>query len=372
MSTLLPPSAPPSRVPWRTIWATIGAILATVAVLWLLSHVQRVLIWLLVAAFFAIVLNPAVDFLEHRARFRRPLATLVVVIVGLLILGGLITLFVRPLVTEGQQLAQDLPTFVEDAREGRGPLGRLVERYNLEERLRSSSGDIREYLSRAGSRTAEIAGAIGAAVAGLLTIFVMTLLMLLEGPRLLRSATGALPPSRRDRVRLVAADCSRSITGYMTGNLLISVIAGAVTFVLLLILGLPFAGVLALFVAVMDLIPLVGATLAAVVVIIAAFFHSTTAGIVAIVFFILYQQFENHVLQPVVQAKTVKLSPLVVLTSVIMGVELAGVLGALLAIPIAGVIQVIARDLWEHRSGRPKAEPTVGTDEIPVSQASTS
>ncbi len=372
MSNFAPAPSAPSRIPWRTIWASIGAILLTVTLLWLVSHLQRVLVWLVVAAFLAIVLNPAVDFLEHRARMRRPLATLVVFVLGLLILGGLITLFVRPLIIEGQQLADDLPTYVEDAREGRGPIGALVERYNLEERLQNSSGQIRDYLSEAGSRTAEIAGAIGTAVAGLLTILVMTLLMLLEGPRLLRSATQALPERRRERVRLVAADCSRAITGYMTGNLLISVIAGALTFVLLLILDVPFAGVLALFVAVMDLIPLVGATVAALVVTITAFFYSTTAGIVCIVFFVLYQQLENHVLQPVVQAKTVKLSPLIVLVSVIMGVELAGILGALLAIPIAGVIQVVARDLWEHRSGRPKAEPTIGTDEIPVSQASSS
>ncbi len=118
----------------------------------------------------------------------------------------------------------------------------------------------------------------------------------------------------------------------------------------------------------MDLIPLVGATVAAVIVTITAFFHSPTAGIISIVFFVVYQQLENHLLQPVVQSRTVKLAPLVVLVAVIMGVELAGVLGALLAIPVAGVVQVIVRDLWEHRSGRPKPEPTVGTDQVPVSQ----
>ena len=370
MSDLAPAPAAPSRVPWRTIWATIAAILATVTLLWLLNHVQRVLIWLLIAGFLALVLNPAVDFLQRRTHMRRSLATMIVFLLGIAILAALTTVFVRPLIIEGQKLADDLPTYVDDARAGRGPIGALVERYNLEERLRDSSGQIREYLSEAGSRTAEIAGAIGTAIAGLLTIFVMTLLMLLEGPRLLRSATGAIPPHRRERVRLVAADCSRAITGYMTGNLLISVIAGTLAFILLVILDVPFAGVLALFVAVMDLIPLVGATIAAVVVTITAFVYSTTAGVASIVFFVLYQQLENHVLQPIVQAKTVHLSPLVVLVAVVMGVELAGVLGALLAIPVAGVIQVIARDLWEHRTGRPKEEPTIGTDEIPVSQTS--
>lgn len=360
---------PRPRVPWRIIWATIGSVLLTLLVLTMLSHLHRVLVWLVVAAFLAMVLNPAVDLLERRFSMRRALATLIVFVVGLLVVAGLVTLFVRPLISEGQKFADDLPGYVADAREGRGPIGNLVERYDLEERVQNSSGQIREYLSELGSRTVQIAGAIGTAVAGLLTILVMTLLMLLEGPRLLQGFVSVLPPGRRDRVRIVAADCSRAITGYMAGNLLISVIAGTLTFILLLVLDVPFAAVLALFVAIMDLIPLVGATVAAIVVSLTAFGHSPTAGIVALIFFIVYQQLENHVLQPIVQGKTVQLSPLVVLVAVITGVELAGILGALLAIPVAGVIQVIARDLWEHRSGAPKREPTIGVDEVPVSEA---
>lgn len=362
---------PPARrpVPWRTIWATIACILVTAAALWFLGHVERVLIWLVIAAFFAVVLNPAVDFLTRRARFPRGLATLVVFIIGLALFAGLMTLFIRPLIVEGQQLAEDLPAYVEDAREGRGPIGALVERYNLEERVRERAGDIQQYISEAGSRTASILGAVGAAVAGLLTIMVMTVLMLLDGPRILRGAQAALPDRHRSRISAVAADCARAVTGYMAGNLLISLIAGLLTFVFLLIMGVPFAGVLALLVAVLDLIPLVGATVAAVIVTIVAFFAGPVTGIASIIFFVVYQQLENHFLQPVVQSRTVKLSPLVVLVAVVSGVEIAGILGALLAIPVAGVIQVIARDLWNHRRGAPKDEPSVGVDEIPVSQA---
>ena len=356
-------------VPWRTIWATIGAILLTAVALMLLQHVTRVLVWLVIAGFFAVVLNPAVDFLQQRASMPRTLATLVVFVVGLALAAGLITLFVSPLVTEGQRFAQDLPSYVEEARAGRGPVGGLVERFNLDERLRDSSGELQEGISGLGSQSLTILGAVGSAIIGLLTVLVMTVLMLMEGPRLLNSATEALPIDRRARVRAVAADCARAVTGYMAGNLLISVVAGGLTFVFLLIAGVPFAAVLSLFTAIMDLIPLAGATVAAVVVTIVAFLHGTAAGIAAIIFFIVYQQFENHVLQPVVQSRTVKLSPLVVLVAVLVGVELAGILGALLGIPVAGVIQVIVRDLWANRSGRPKIEPSVGVDEVPVSEA---
>jgi predicted PurR-regulated permease PerM len=175
----------------------------------------------------------------------------------------------------------------------------------------------------------------------------------------------------RPRVRAVSADCAKSITGYLSGNLLISVICGVLTYVVLLVMGVPFAGLIALFVAVADLIPLVGATLGAIVAVVAAAVHSVPALIVVAVFFLLYQQLENHLLQPVILARTVKLNPLTVLIAILVAVELAGVLGAFLAIPVAGMGQVIARDLWDHRRGRPKDEPTVGEDRTPVASATT-
>lgn len=138
------------------------------------------------------------------------------------------------------------------------------------------------------------------------------------------------------------------------------------TYVALKVMGVPFAGLIALFVAVADLIPLIGATLGAVVAVIAATVHSIPALIVIAVFFVVYQQLENHVLQPLILSRTVKLNPLAVLVSILVSVELAGILGAFLAIPIAGIIQVIIRDLWDHRAGRPKAKPTTGEEQVPV------
>ena len=126
-------------------------------------------------------------------------------------------------------------------------------------------------------------------------------------------------------------------------------------------MGVPFAGLIAIFVGFADLIPLIGATLGAIVALIAAAFHSVPALIVVAIFFVAYQQLKNHVLQPLILSRTVKLNPLVVIVAILIGVELAGILGALLAIPFAGIIQVIVRDVWDHRQGRPKDEPTTIT-----------
>jgi predicted PurR-regulated permease PerM len=135
------------------------------------------------------------------------------------------------------------------------------------------------------------------------------------------------------------------------------------------IFGVPFAFILALWVAFADLLPLVGATLGAIPPILVAFLESPGIGIATIVFFVAYQQFENHVLQPVVMSRTVKLNPLAVLVAVLVGVKLAGLLGALLAIPVAGALQVVIRDVWDERRGTVKEVLSVGADETPVGDA---
>jgi predicted PurR-regulated permease PerM len=193
--------------------------------------------------------------------------------------------------------------------------------------------------------------------------------MVLEGPKVLEGSLGLFRPDTARRIRAVGSDCAKSITGYLSGNLLISVICGVLTYVVLKATGVPFAGLIALFVAVADLIPLVGATLGAIVALVAAAIHSIPALIIVAIFFVVYQQLENHLLQPVILSRTVKLNPLTVLIAILIAVELAGVLGAFLAIPVAGMAQVIARDVWDHRRGRPKGEPTVGEDAEPLVRA---
>ena len=147
----------------------------------------------------------------------------------------------------------------------------------------------------------------------------------------------------------------------MTGNLTISLIAGIVSTIVLLILGVPYAVALGLLVAILDLIPLAGATIAAILVTTVAFLDSTTSGIIILVFFVVYQQIENHILQPVVYGRTVQLSPLAVLIAVLIGAELAGVIGALAAIPVAGTIQVVLVDWLKHRRGPGSPDPTPTT-----------
>ncbi len=355
-------------VPVRTMLVAIGLVVAaylTLRAIVVLAHIETLLV---VAAFFAIVLTPVVDIVRRRFHVSRGLSTAIVFVLGIAMVAGLLYAFIRPLVDQGQSFADNFPTYVADAREGRGPAGDLVKRFNLDERIADAQDDIEATLANAGSGALKVAGRVLGGVVSGLTILVLCLMMVLYGPDLLQNALNILHPLKRARVKAVASDCARALTGYVMGNLLISVIAGIMTFTALTIFGVPFAAVLSLWTAFADLIPLVGATLGAIPTIGVAFLHSTSAGIAMLIFYVIYQQFENHVLQVVIMSKTVQINQLFVLVSVLIGVELLGFLGALLAIPAAGVIQVIVRDLWDNRVGKWKEEPTIGTEEIPISE----
>jgi predicted PurR-regulated permease PerM len=364
--------APPSRtpVPWRTIWAAIFSVGVVFIGYQAFLAIGRIITYVVVALFFAIVLTPPVDFLQHKARLRRGLAAMLVILIGLGLLAAMLYAFIKPLVDSASTFSRDLPQYVEDAKEGKGPIGDIVKRYDLEQKVEDNQEKIQQAVAGFGQNGLDIVRRIFSTIVASLTIGVLTVLILLEGPHLSQSVLNLVPDERRrERVRSVAVDAARAVSGYVFGNLLISVVAGVAAWIMLYIAGVPYAEVLGLFVAFADLIPLIGATLGAVPTIAFAFLHSVPAGIAAIIFFVIYQQFENNVLQVTIMARTVKLNPLAVLISVLIGVELFGFLGALLAIPAAGIIQVIVRDVYDESRGRLKTEITLGADEVPATGA---
>jgi predicted PurR-regulated permease PerM len=327
----------------RTILAVIGIVLAVAAILAVVWIARQVLTWIVVAIFLALALNPAVEFFQRRGLARRGLATAVTFLLTIAAIVALGSLFVPTLYEEARGFGEALPGYVNDVSEGRGPLGRLAERYDLEERVREAvqgGGGAARILGLSGTAIA-VTKSVLTLVVAIVTITFLTFFMLLEGPRWMDRFYGLLPDRSRDRWRRIGHDIYLTVGGYVTGNLLISLIAGISSTVVLLIMGVPYAVALGVLVAILDLIPLAGATLAAIIVSTVAFIDSIPAGIVVLIFFVVYQQLENHVLQPLVYSRTVQLSPLAILIAVLIGAKMAGILGALAAIPVAGTIQVI-------------------------------
>ena len=329
---------------------SVGGVLA-------LGRLWKVVTYLMVALFFAVILTPPVDFLQYRLKMRRGLATFLVLLVGLVALSGLIYAFVKPLVDQGTKFSDNVPTMVEDAQKGKGTVGRLVEKYELQDWVDENRTTIDKQARAAGGKGLGVVQSVFSGIIAGVTVLVLTILLVLSGPDLSSTTVTLLPERHRARVRRVAAHSAKAVSGYMFGNVVISIIAGVSAYAFLRIAGVPYPEVLALWVAFADLIPLVGATLGAVPTVGFAFLHSVPAGIAAIIFFVLYQQFENNVLQVTVMSRTVNVNALGIFVSVLVGVEIFGLLGAVLAIPAAGVIQVVVQDLWNGVSAPAEASP---------------
>ena len=342
------------RFQLRTVLSLLGTIIAVAVVLEVIWIARHVLTWILIALFLALALNPAVEWFQGHGLRRRgaAAATTFLLTLGFLALIGF--LFIPTLVNQVNDFVQNLPDYARDVTHGRGRLGFLETKYHIQERIRDAveHGGATKVLGLSGVAISVAKGVI-TIVVGTITIAFMTFFMLLEGPGWVERGYGLMPQEAQERWRKVGYEIYRTVGGYVTGNLLISLIAGGLTTVVLLIMGVPFAVALGLIVAILDLIPLAGATIAAILIGTVAFLHSIAAGIVVIAFFIVYQQVENHLLQPIVYGRTVQLSPLAVLISILVGAELAGILGALGAIPVAGTLQVLIVDWLEHRRGRP-------------------
>ncbi len=342
------------RVRLRTALSLLVTIISVAIVLEVLWIARHVLTWVLISLFLALALNPAVEWLQAHGFKRRGAAAAIAYLLALVAIVGIGFTFVPTLVHQVNEFVGKLPDYVHDVTHGRGRLGFLETKYHIQQRIEDSvkKGGAAKVLGLSGVAIS-VAKSVVSIVVATITILFMTYFMLLEGPSWVERFYRLLPEQSQPRWRKVGDEIYRTVGGYVTGNLLISVIAGGLTTIVLLILGVPYAVALGLIVAILDLIPLAGATIAAILIGIVAFLHSVPAGIIVVVFFIVYQQIENHLLQPVVYGRTVQLSPLAVLISILIGAELAGIIGALGAIPVAGSIQVLVNDWLEHRREHP-------------------
>jgi predicted PurR-regulated permease PerM len=352
----------------RTVLMVLAIVLGVALVLVLGYLALAALAWISIAAFFAMALNPLVEWLERRG-LKRGSAAAVVFLVGLIVVGGLAYLFIPPLVREATEFADSLPGLVRELDQGRGPLGWVERRFHIVDKAqRAVENGGAGALFGISEPIIDVARTVVTTLFGIVAIAFLTFFMLLDGRRWINGFLDFAPDTQRPRWERIFAGIYRTIGGYVTGNLAISVIAGAVAGVTLFALGVPYALPLALVVAVLDLIPLVGASLATLLVGLAALTQGWLPAIVVVVVMVVYQQIENHALQPVIYGRSVKLSGLAVLVAILIGAELAGILGALAAIPVAGSVSVIVSELLRWRRESRVLKPAPGV--VPMSDVS--
>jgi predicted PurR-regulated permease PerM len=337
------------------------AALVVGALYFALFLVFEVIGLLFIAAFFALAIAPAVNWLDDRGLPRSAAILLVYVAIAAGIFGiGL--LVVPPLVDGINDLSDDLPGYVEDLRENE-TFAEYDDRYDITSKLQEQAEELPNRLGDAAGTLRDVTVGVFSRFVQLFSILVITFFLLMDGKRMLNFVSQQLSAERRRRFDRIGEDVSSAIAGYVFGNFVISVLAGLVTYVTLTILDVPFALPLAILFAFFDLVPLVGATVGGILVgIVVAFVDFPSGVIVWAIVFIAYQQVENNLIQPYVYGQTVQLHPLVVIVAILVGGSLLGILGALIAIPVAATIQSIVRDLWQFRSGELAAPPEVAAE----------
>lgn len=343
----------------RTVLRVLLIVLCVAVTLEVVWIARSVLAWVVIALFLALALNPFVSWIERRTSLPRGPAIAIAYLVVLIVIVAVAASFLPKLIDEVNGFVQALPNYVQDLTHGRGRLGFLERNYHVVEKVREQvrSGGAAKVLGLSGAALS-VTKSIITLIVATVTIVFLTFFMLLEGRGWMERIYSLFPGHSQTRVRRIGDDIYKTVGGYVTGNVVISLIAGISATVVLLIMGVPYAVALGLLVAVLDLIPLAGATVAGIVITLVAFLHSIPAGVVVLIFVAVYQQLENHFLQPVIYGRTVQLSALAVLVSVLVGAELAGILGALAAIPVAGTLQVLIRDqLAARREPSGAAEP---------------
>jgi predicted PurR-regulated permease PerM len=343
----------------RNIVRIVLVVVCVAIALYLLWLLRKPISWLLIATFLAIALSPPVNWLSRR--MRRGFAIALTYLGLLLVPVLLIALIVPPLITEANNFADNVPHYADDVTEyvhKNKRLREINEDYDITQKLEEEAKKLPNRLGGAAGTLRDIGFGIVNSLFALITILVMTAFLLGSGRQWTDAFIDSRPEHQRERLRRARDNMAGAVGGYVAGALTIALIAGVATYIVLLILGVPFRGPLAVIAGLFSLIPLVGATIAAVLIgLVTLFENFPTATIIWVIWAIAYQQIENHVIQPQIQKRTVNVHPFITIVAVLFGATLLGVLGALVAIPIAASIQILLREYVDLRTLSIKPEP---------------
>ncbi len=351
-----------NNVPLNTILTTIAVIVAVYFAGKLLYRLRDLMMLLVVGGFIALILNPAVIWLQKVGVGRRGIAVLIVSVVSAVVFLLLAFAFGYPLVNGLTHLANNLPAYVNNAEHGKGWIGHLIARYHITTWVNANSAKIVSFARGLSKPALALGKGAISMLMTLLTLFIFVILLLLNGPKIRNIILISLSPDRAQRAVEIGALISRAALGYVVGNLVMSLTAGVVVFVTLWLTGVPFALLFALWVVLVDFLPQVGGALAGIPTVLFAFVQSTSAGVVTLIVFVVYTLVQNHVLYPIVMSRAIKLNALLVFLAILIGAQMGdwvggtfgGLVGVILAIPMAAALHVIVSQWWE--SSRPAAQ----------------
>lgn len=336
-----------------TVLRVIGIVLGAFLFLVALQKASHALVLIFSALFLALALNAPVHWLaEHwpgKRRGSRKLGTAAAFLVVVLFLTGFLASIVPPLVKQTSNFVSATPGLIDDLRSNDSSLGKFVQKYDLEDQVQKLSTQLSDNFSNIGTGALSSLSKVSSGVAGILAVLVMTFMMLIEGPSWMNFVRQFVPAKNQERAKRLSDDMYRVIRGYVNGQVILAAVAAVMIFVPLLILGVDYPIALMVIVFICGLIPMVGHLIGSMIVTLVALFTSFWAALIILAYYILYQQIENYVIQPRVQSNTTDLPPLMVFMSVLVGISFGGLLGGLVAIPIAGCIRILLLDYLEFK-----------------------
>src|SRR4051812_34711874 len=344
------PSRPPD-VSARAVVRVVAIVVIAVLALYLIYLLRKPIGWVFFATFIAVALSGPVNRLDRH--MRRGFAIAIVYLAVILVPVGLTALVVPPLVTQGTNLAEDLPNYANDVQDYVNKNKRLRElddKYDLTGQLQKQADQLPAKVGDAAKVLSDIGLGLVNSVFALVNILILSIFIVAGGRRWTDAALRLRPEAERERMRRILDHTASAVGGYVQGALTIALIAGVQAFIVMELLGVPFAAPLAVLAGLASLIPLVGATVAAIVIGLVTLFNDFPKDtIIWAIWAVVYQQLENNVIQPQVQRRTVQVQPIVVLVAVLFGSTLLGVVGAIVAIPLAASIQIVVREWWAWR-----------------------
>lgn len=336
-----------------TFFRVLALIIGSIIVLGMLRKASHALLLIFIAFFLALALNAPVHWLAVRIPGKKKGSRPIAITFSFLVVVIAITLFfaslVPPLIRQTENFIDTIPKIVSDVKDENKGVGKLVKRYNLQGTIDDFSKQLSEKAKHAGGAAVSTISSLTTSVVSMITVLVLTFMMLVEGPRWAEFARELLPEHRRNHAERVANDMYAVIKGYVNGQVILALIASLMMGLGLFVLGISYPVALMVIVFIAGLIPMVGHTIGIIIVSLVALFNSPTTALLIFAYYIFYQQIENYLIQPRVQANTTNMSPLLVFMAVVVGVSFGGIFGGLVAIPIAGCIRVLLLDYLHSR-----------------------
>lgn len=338
----------------RTVVRVLALVFGSLLLLAAIKQASHALTLVFTAFFLALALNAPVHWistkLPGKKRGNRTVATTVSFILVVVLLGAFLASIVPPLIKQTGSFIDAIPGWIDDLHNGDTTVGRFVERYSLEDQVDKLSDQASEWASSITGGAVDTVGRVGSSIVSTLTVLVLTFMMLIEGPRWIRMARRLTPNDKEAHIETLVRSMYRVVKGYVNGQVILAATAAILILPILLIMQVSYPFALVFVVFICGLIPMVGHTIGAVLVSLVALFTSPVAAIVVFGYYILYQQIENYAVQPKIQSNSTDMSPLLVFASVVIGVSFSGLLGGLVAIPVAGCLRILVLDYLRRKN----------------------